>query len=136
GPNVVEILNDDGVPEFKYRFRAHLSFDTPAEALRKHWQEAFIPRPNGNRDSISEPGGYWHPVSEWEDPEIALGYEEDQFKYIGGVQVYIDLLLNVRAIYEGTGRSPAEKRTAIERICQEDYSVYTVRHVFAPPWES
>lgn len=134
--NVVEIVNDDGVPEFKYRFRSNLSFDTPSEALRRHWQEVFIPRPNGNRDTIVEPGGCWNAVHEWDDPEISLRYEEEQFKYIGGVQVYIDLLLRVRAVYEDRSRSPAEKKVEIERICKDNYNVYTVRHVFAPPWES
>lgn len=133
---VVEVLNDDNIPEFKYRFRANLSFDTPSDALRRHWQEVFIARPNGNRDVIMEPGGHWTPVFEWDTPEIAKRFEEEQFKYIGGASVYIDLLLAVRSVYESKRHPPAEKKAEIERICQENHNVYTVRHVFSPPWES
>lgn len=136
GPNVVEIVNDDGVPEFKYRFRANLGFDSPAQALRQHGQEAFIPRPNGNRDAIAELGGYWLAMSEWEDAEMRERFEEEPFKYIGGSKVYIQFLLSVREIYENKSLSPIEKRNAIERLCQDNYSIYTVKHVFTPPWES
>lgn len=133
---VVERLNDDGVPEFKYRYHPNLAFETPSEFLRLHRVERFIPRPNGSRELIEDAGGRWFAVSEWDDPERARKYEEEQFRYIGGSQVYIDLLLAVRAVYESSTNTPIEKKLEIERICMKDQSVYTIRHVFTPPWES
>lgn len=133
---VVEIIGDDGVPAFKYRFSANLDFDSPSSALQKNSAEAFIPRPNGNRDPIVEPGGVWLRVSEWEGESWALRREDERFKYIGGQSVYIDFLLQVRAVYEDRGRKPGSKRNEIQRICGQNHNVYTVRHVYRPPWDS
>ncbi|WP_063693731.1 hypothetical protein [Alcaligenes faecalis] len=133
---VVETINKDGIPEFKFRFHANLGFETAAEALRTHRTEKFIPRPNGNKEPIIDPGGIWLAVSEWDDPDRAWSHEDEQFKYIGGVQVYIGLLLKARGIYEDSNLPPSQKKIGIEKVCLENNDVYTVKHVFAPPWES
>ncbi|QFY77823.1 helix-hairpin-helix domain-containing protein [Alcaligenes faecalis] len=133
---VVETINKDGIPEFKFRFHANLGFETAAEALCRHRTENFIPRPNGNKEPIIEPGGIWFAVSEWDDPDRTWNHENDQFKYIGGIQVYIGLLLKVRGIYEDATLTPAQKKIEIEKICLGNKDVYTVKHVFSPPWES
>lgn len=133
---VVETLTETGVPAFKYRFRAHLEFNTPAQSLQNHRAVEFIERPNGNRDIIEADGGYWYPVSEWEQPDRAYRDEDERFKYIGGAQAYIDFLLSIRAIYEDISRSPQSKRDAIRKFCEDNHSVYTVRNVCRPPWES
>lgn len=133
---IIEIVDDHGQPAFKFRFRADLSFTTPTESLQKHQAEAFITRPNGNRDIIEEDGGWWQPVSRWERPEWRNDAEDERFKYIGGTQVYIDFLLSIRAVYEDRTRSPNSKRNEIERICGNNHHVYTVRHVYRPPWET
>lgn len=132
----VELVNDEGIPEFKYRFRANLSFDSPSSALLKHGKEEFIPRPNGNRDAIEEPGGYWMVVSPWDNAEIRERIEEELFKYVGGSAAYIALLVAVRKAYEDQSLSPREKKDVIKAICDENHNVYTVRHVHIPPWES
>lgn len=133
---VVEIVTDDGLPAFKFRYHADLVFTTPSESLRKHRAEEFIPRPNGNRDSIEEGGGRWLPVSRFDRPGWGYAAEDERFKYIGGVKVYIDLLLAVRAVYENKGIPPSVKRTEIKRICEHNHLVYTVQHVYQPPWEA
>lgn len=132
---VVEIVTDDGVPAFKFRYHADLTFTTPSESLRKHRAEAFIPRPNGNRDSIEEDGGRWWPVSRFESPGWGYEAESERFKYIGGSKVYIDLLLAIRAVYEDKSKPPSVKRDQIKRICEDNHLVYTVQHVYQPPWE-
>lgn len=133
---VVEFINKDGVPEFKFRFNANLEFDTVSDVLRRHRAEIFFPRPNGYRGPIAEPGGIGRSISEWDDPERAWRYEDEQFKYIGGVKVYIALLLKVREIYEDATRTPKQKKEEIEKICLANNDVYTVRHIFSPPWEA
>lgn len=133
---VVETINKDGIPEFKFRFHANLGFETAAEALRRHRTENFIPRSNGNKEPIIEPGGIWFAVSEWDDPDLTWSHENEQFKYIGGIQVYIGLLLKVRGIYEDVTLTPAQKKIEIEKVCLGNKDVYTVKHVFSPPWES
>lgn len=55
--NVVEFINKDGVPEFKFRFYANLEFETASDVLRRHRAEIFFPRPNGYRGPVVEPGG-------------------------------------------------------------------------------
>lgn len=132
---IVEIVTSTGTPAFKYRFRANLDFSTPSDALRRHNTEDFIERPNGNRDIIEAEGGWWAPVSEWEHPEWVNRHEDERFKYIGGVQVYIEFLLSIRAVYEDLEVSPQSKRDKIRKMCEDNYNIYTVRHVFQPPWE-
>lgn len=131
---VVTKEDTNGTPSFKYRFQARLEFDTPSKALRQHRKEKFIKRPNGNRDHIEEPGGWWQPLSEYDSPEWTHHHEDERFKYIGGVQVYIDFLMSVRKVYESQEVPPAEKQREIERLCLEKHDVYTVRHQHSPPW--
>ncbi len=132
---VVEIVTGAGVPAFKYRFQANLEFSTSSAVLKKHDLEDFIERRNGNHDVIQEEGGWWAPVSEWERPGIDDEYENKRFKYIGGVDVYIQFLLSLRAVYEDKSKTPESKRDALKKICESNHDVYTVRYVYIPPWE-
>lgn len=131
-----EIVNDDGIPEFKHRFSSDFNFFTPSSALLKHGVEEFIPRPGGDKSPISEIGGYWLVVSSWGSAEIRRDIEEEPFKYIGGLEVYHSLLLAVRRVYEDSGASPREKREIIKVICEENKNAYMAKRVQVPPWES